>query len=550
MSRFVEQIVAVAAQSTRGMTTGEPGEPVQRTWGQIHQDATGRAADLAGHGVEPGDAISVLAADPALVAPTVQGIWLAGGSVTMLHHPTERTDLALWREETLRVLKMIDSHLVLLGPPFDPLADELRTAGIPFRRLTDLSTRPDLAFTPVEVDEQEPALLQLTSGSTAEPKAVQITHENVFANLNAASEETAVRPDRDVFVSWLPLCHDMGMTGALLWPMISGIHLVSVTPGDFIRRPRLWAELLSNYQGSLTAAPNFAYAVIARHLERAADGSLDLSSLRCAFNGAEPVDVETLDRFVAAGARFGMRPESAAPCYGSAESTVMTSVSPLDRPVVVDTVEASELETNRRAVPYEGSDPTRARRLAALGEPAVGIDVRVVGGDGEPLPERHVGVLQLRGASITSTYLTTNGQEAAQDAEGWLDIGDEGYLADGNIVVCGRRKDVIIMGGRNIYPTEIERVAASVDGVRAGNVVAVRVNDEPGAGAGRESFAVLAESRGAQDEVEAATIVDAITAKVSADLGARPAVVRVLRPGTLPKTPSGKLRRGMARELL
>jgi fatty-acyl-CoA synthase len=549
MSRFVERIATVAARSAHGLTAGEPGEPVQRTWRQIHHDATGLAADLAANGVRPGDAVSVLAGDAACVAPAVQGVWLAGGSVTMLHQPPERTDLGLWQDATLRVVKMIDSHLVLVGPPFDHLADALRAAGIPFRLLADLSTRPDPAFTPLEVDEQEPALLQLTSGTTAEPKAVQITHGNVFANLSAAAERLGVRPESDAWVSWLPLSHDMGMTGALLWPMFTGIRLVSVTPGAFIRRPRLWAELLSTHRGTLTAAPNFAYAVLARHLERAAAGSLDLSSLRCAFNGAEPVDVETLDRFVAAGARFGMRPEAAVPCYGSAESTVTTSVSP-DRPVVAETVSASELEANRRAVPYEGSEPTRARRLAILGEPAPGIEVRVVGDDGEPLPERHVGVLQLRGASITSTYLTADGPEAAQDADGWLDIGDEGYLADGNVVVCGRRKDVIIVGGRNIYPTEIERVAASAAGVRAGNVVAVRVNDEPGSGAGRESFAVLVESRRAGDEEAAATLADAVTAKVSADLAARPAVVRVIRPGTLPKTPSGKLRRGMARELL
>jgi fatty-acyl-CoA synthase len=537
MSRFLAMLLDSAARSPRGMTTGEPKAPQRRTWPQVHERARRMAGGL---DLAPGAAVGVLAGEPVDIAPAAQAVWLRGGSVTMLHQPTARTDLAAWAEDTVSVLGMIGAELVLLGAPFDALAPVLAERGTAHRAISSLDGDP-IAPDAGVAGEDDTALLQLTSGSTAEPKAVRITHRNLHANIRGMVAASRLDVERDVMVSWLPLFHDMGMVGFLTVPMVTGLELVTVTPVDFLTRPLLWAELVSRYGGTVTAAPNFAYAVLARQLARA-DGPLDLSSLRIALNGAEPIDPDAVDAFVAAGARFGLRPEAVLAAYGMAETALGVSFAPVGTGLAVDEIDADELESHRRATPGPG------RRFPRLGPPLPGIEVRVVGDDGAVLGEREVGVLQLRGDSVTPGYLTVDGPVATQDAEGWLDTGDEGYVTGGEVVVCGRRKDVIIMGGRNIYPTDIERAAAAADDVRAGNAVAVRIG--AGEGRHRESFLVAVESRRAGDPEAEAAIRKDVTRRVVSAVGVRPAEVVVLGPGSLPKTPSGKLRRSATGDLL
>ncbi|MCA1673554.1 MAG: AMP-binding protein, partial [Actinobacteria bacterium] len=381
-------------------------------------------------GVHPGDAVAVLAADPALIAPAVQGVWLAGGSVTMLHQPTPRSDLAAWATDTVTVLGMIGAKLVLLGPPFEGLASILRQHGIGYRMLADLG---DAAATPlaapVPVDEDDTVLLQLTSGSTAAPKAVRITHGNLYANMTAMAQVADLDPEADVMVSWLPLFHDMGMVGFLTVPMALGLELVKVTPAAFLSAPLLWAELISRHRGTVTAAPNFAYALMARRLA-AADGDFDLSSLRVALNGAEPIDPDAVRAFTAAGARFGLREDCVVCAYGMAETTLGTSFAPHGRGMQVDTVDAEALEAQRRAVPV-GAGERKIRGFPRLGPPLPGLQVQVVGEGDQPLAEREVGRIRLRGESVTREYLTIAGAVPTRDPDGWLDTGDEGYLAEG-----------------------------------------------------------------------------------------------------------------------
>jgi fatty-acyl-CoA synthase len=546
LSQFVDAIIATAARSPQGMITGAPSATLQRSWAELHALARRLAAGLTSGspGLQRGDAVAILAGEPAEVAPLAQAVWLAGGSVTMLHQPTPRTDLQVWVEDTLRVLRMIGAKLVVVGSPFEPITDVLAAQGIGYRMVGELEN--DGNFTVTETGADDIALLQLTSGSTAEPKAVQITHGNLYSNLVDSSNHLECDENHDVMVSWLPLFHDMGMVGTLLLPMLSGIGLVSFTPTEFLTRPLLWAELISEHGGTMTTAPNFAWSILARQLSRAPEGSLDLSRLKVACNGAEPIDPSTMDAFTREAARFKLRPEAVNCCYGAAEATLAISLSELRHTMMVDVVDALELEKNRRAVPATDG---ATRSFPLLGKPYPAIEIRVVNEDGEVLGEREVGSLQLRGAPVTAGYLTESGFVHAQDAEGWLDIGDEGYFADGQVVVCGRRKDVIIMAGRNLYPTDIERAAGSVPEVRQGNVVAVRLLAGED-GTARESFAVLAESRLAGDASAEEAMREAIFAKVVSEVDARPATVLILPPGSLPKTPSGKLRRDAARALL
>lgn len=548
MSRFVNTLVSTAHDNegphARGLTTGEPHQPHRRTWGQVHVQARQLAGAL-GDDVRPGAAVAILAADPELIATAVQAVWLRGGSVTMLHQPTPRTDLEHWAQDTLAVLEMIGAELVLLGSPFEDLAGLLDEKGIRYRTPAGLAeTGAEPLTEPVEVGEQETALLQLTSGSTAEPKAVRITHANLYANLQAMVSSARLDPEHDVIVSWLPLFHDMGMVGCLTVPMAIGAENVKVTPADFLTSPLLWPELITKYGGTVTAAPNFAYAIVGRRMERADEGAFDLSSLRFALNGAEPIDPSAVASFTEGGASFGLDPGCMVCAFGMAEATLAVSFAPLDVGLQVDAIDAEALEAQHRAAPV---DPERAtRRFALLGAPLPGLEVEVRDDADARLGEREVGRLHIRGEAVTPGYLTMNGPVDAQGADGWLDTGDEGYLADGQVVICGRRKDVIIMGGRNIYPVDIERAAGEVPGVRAGNAAAVRLD----AGGRRERFAVVLESRSAEDADAVKQLRKDVAARVLDEVGARPAEVVVLTPGTLPKTPSGKLKRAATADFL
>jgi fatty-acyl-CoA synthase len=331
--------------------------------------------------------------------------------------------------------------------------------------------------------------------------------------------------------------------------MTFGIELVKVTPVDFLTAPLLWAKLISDYRGTITAAPNFAYALLGRRLSGVDDDDeYDLSTLRIALNGAEPIDEKAVAAFVAAGARFRMPAECVFPAYGMAEGTLAISFASPMIGLRLDHVNAVALEGENKAIPVPEETPESDRRtFAILGPPLDGFEARIVStSTGEIRGAREVGEIQVKGASVTPGYLTVDGPLATQDEEGWLATGDLGYIVDGEIVICGRAKDVIILAGRNIYPTDIERAATSVEGVRAGNAVAVRLD----AGTRRERFAVVVESRLANDAEKVKTLRKEIGARVFEAVNARPSAVLVLPAGTLPKTPSGKLRRAAAGEQL
>ena len=536
MSRFTDKMYYNARNSTKGMVTGEPVEPVRHTWGEVHERARRIAGGLAAAGVGPGDAVGVLAGAPVEIAPTAQALWMRGASLTMLHQPTPRTDLMMWAEDTMHVVDMIEAQAVIISDPFLAAAPVLEERGIKVLVIADLMAHEGID--PVETGEDDLALMQLTSGSTGSPKAVQITHRNIHSNAEAMFIGAQYEVDRDVMVSWLPCFHDMGMVGFLTIPMYFGAELVKVTPMDFLRDTLLWAKLIDKYKGTMTAAPNFAYALLAKRLRRQAKpGDFDLSTLRFALSGAEPVEPADVEDLLDAGKPFGLKSSAILPAYGMAETTLAVSFSECNAGLVVDEVDADLLAALRQAVP---SSKGNTKRLATLGPLLTDLEARIVDEHGNVMPARGVGVIELRGESLTPGYLTMGGFIPAQDEHGWYDTGDLGYLTEnGHVVVCGRVKDVIIMAGRNIYPTDIERAAGRVEGVRPGCAVAVRLD----AGHSRETFAVAVESNAFKDPVEVRRIEQQVAHEVVAEVDVRPRNVVVLGPGTIPKTPSGKLRR-------
>jgi fatty-acyl-CoA synthase len=536
VSRFTENMFRNAHESTKGLVTGEPHQPVRHTWLEVHQRARRVAGGLAAAGVGHGDAVGVLAGAPVEIAPTAQGLWMRGASLTMLHQPTPRTDLVVWAEDTTTVIDMIEAKAVIVSDPFLVAVPVLQERGIKVLTIEQLLASDPID--PIETGEDDLALMQLTSGSTGSPKAVQITHRNVHSNAEAMFIGAQYDVEKDVMVSWLPCFHDMGMVGFLTIPMYFGAELVKVTPMDFLRDTLLWAKLIDKYKGTMTAAPNFAYALFAKRLRNQAEpGQFDLSTLRFALSGAEQVDPSDVDDLIDAGKPFGLRASAVLPAYGMAETTLAVSFSECNAGLVVDEVDADLLAALRRAVPASRGN---TRRLASLGPLLDGLEIRIVDEDGNVLPTRGVGVIELRGEPVTPGYITMGGFIPAQDEQGWYDTGDLGYLMDnGHVVVCGRVKDVIIMAGRNIYPTDIERAAGRVAGVRPGCAVAVRLD----AGHSRETFAVAVESNAFEDPTEVRRIEHQVAHEVVSEVDVRPRNVVVLGPGTIPKTPSGKLRR-------
>ncbi len=543
MSRFTETMYGNAHWSLKGMVTGEPDTPVRHTWAEVHERAARVAGGLAAAGIGHGDAVAMLAGAPVEIAPTAQGVWMRGASLTMLHQPTPRTDLVRWAEETTGVIDMIAAKAVIISEPFMAAAPVLSAAGMTV--LTIEALLDHAAIWPLDTDDDDVALMQLTSGSTGSPKAVQITHANIVANAEAMVVGCNFDINTDVIVSWLPCFHDMGMTGYLTVPMYIGAELVKVTPMDFLRDTLLWAKLIDKYHGTMTAAPNFAYNLLAKRLRRqATPGEFDLSSLRWALSGAEQVDPLDVEDLCEAGAPFGLRPEAIIPAYGMAETTVAVSFSECGAGMVIDEVDADLLAVLHLAVPASRG---HTRRLVSLGKPLGDLEVRIVDEDGSELPARGVGVIEVRGDPVTRGYTTAAGFIPAQDERGWYDTGDLGYLTEtGDVVVCGRLKDVIIMAGRNIYPTDIERAACRVAGVRPGCAVAVRLD----LGLSRETFAVAVECKEFADHDQVRRIERQVAHEVFAEVDMRPRNVVVLEPGMIPKTPSGKLRRAHALSLV
>lgn len=338
MSRFTEKMYRSAHTTGRGMVTGEPHAPVRHTWGEVHERAKRIAGGLAAAGVGLGDAVGVLAGFPVEIAPTAQGLWMRGASLTMLHQPTPRTDLVVWAEDTMNVIGMIEAKAVIVSEPFLVAIPVLEEKGIKVLTVTDLLNSDPVE--PIEVGEDDLALMQLTSGSTGSPKAVQITHRNIYSNAEAMFIGAEYDVDKDVMVSWLPCFHDMGMVGFLTIPMYFGAELVKVTPMDFLRDTLLWAKLIDKYKGTMTAAPNFAYALLAKRLRRQAKpGEFDLSTLRFALSGAEPVEPADVEDLLDAGKPFGLDPGAILPAYGMAETTLAVSFSPCGAGLVVDEVD-------------------------------------------------------------------------------------------------------------------------------------------------------------------------------------------------------------------
>jgi fatty-acyl-CoA synthase len=434
-----------------------------------------------------------------------------------------------------------DAKLILIDDQLAPFYEAV-PGDPPITSLGSVQPGPDnpgaAALELPSPDPERLVILQYTSGSTSEPKGVMIPDRVLGANLDALAEAARMDVETDVMVSWLPLYHDMGLVGMLTTSMAFGLGLVQAAPQDFLAHPGNWLEWISTYRGTATAGPNFSWVLAARAVRRMQ--GIDLSSLRIALNGAEPIDPDAVETFTAAAAPFGFRPEAVFCAFGMAEVAIAgTFPEPLEG-MRCDAVDRVVLEEKRVAEPAD-PDLDGTRRLPLLGKPVPGLELRIVEPNtGEVLADRQVGELQLRGTSVTPGYYKRPDATAELLRDGWLHTGDLGYLLDGELVLCGRIKDVIIVGGRNVFPEDIERAVGTIDGVRAGNVIAFGVDGYKG----KESVVVVAETRGG----DRAAVERAIHERVLHAVGLPAREVMLVQAGSLPKTSSGKLQRALCKE--
>jgi fatty-acyl-CoA synthase len=511
-------------------------------WARLHDEARAMAAALQARGVGPGSHVAIIGPTSRAIVTALQATWLAGGTVVALPLPMRLASVESFVAQTRRRIEHADAEIVLVDPDLAPFLDPPPSSAtvVALDELAREATGPNAdRFDPPHDDPDRLAILQFTSGSTADPKGVMLPVRCVLANIDAISDGLGIST-ADRAVSWLPLYHDMGLIGLLLTPMLAGCDLVLAAPTDFLAAPGSWVEWISEFRGTITAGPNFAYALAARALRHPGIG-LDLSSWRLALNGAETVDPAAVESFCAAAAPHGLDAGAVFPAFGMAEATLGVAFPELGTGMTVDTVDRIALEHGRYAAPATGGT-AESRRLAVLGRPLRDFELRICDPDtGDVLREREVGELELRGPSVTVGYYANPEATRAAFHDGWLRSGDLGYLVDQQLVICGRLKDMIIMGGRNVFPEDIERAAGAVDGVRAGNVIAFGSSHRRG----RESIVVVAETRTTENTKP---VRDAVALSVCDAIGVPPVDVVLVRPGTLPKTSSGKLQRSLCRD--
>jgi 1-acyl-sn-glycerol-3-phosphate acyltransferase len=513
-------------------------------YGELYERARRVASSLAARGLEPGQTVAIMLPTCREFFTAFFGTLLAGGVSVPIYPPARRSQL----EEHLRrqsgILANSLAAWLVTVPEARAAARLLRATTPSLKHVVSAAELDEPAQAPRwSAGARDIAFLQYTSGSTGNPKGVILTHANVLANIRAMGRAVAVGPS-DVFVSWLPLYHDMGLIGAWLGSLYFAMRLVVMPPTDFLARPESWLRAIHRYRGTISAGPNFAYEMCATRLGPERLSGLDLSSWRIAFNGSEPVSPDTVTRFAERFAAYGFDPNAHTPVYGLAEAAVGLAFPPLHRGPLIDRVDRRELAQSGSAVPAAGDDQL-SLRVAACGQPIPGHEVRVVDPAGRELPERQEGRVEFRGPSATSGYFRNPEATRALFRGDWLDTGDLGYIAAGELYLTGRAKDVIIRGGQHVHPAEAEAMIGALPGVRKGCVTVFGVADPA---SGTEKVVVLAETR-ETDPVRKEDLRRTITDAVAALLGAPPDDVVLAPPHTVLKTSSGKLRRSACREL-
>jgi len=523
---------------------GDSETAVDISYRALRDGARAIAAGLAAHGVEPGQSVAIMLPTGKAYLFSFFGTLMAGAVPVPIYPPGRLSQIEDHLTRHAGILANSQARLLITVAEARSLAVFLRAGALSLRETVTVEQLAAHAGSvqPIARAASDLAFLQYTSGSTGNPKGVALTHANLLANIRAMGAAMRVGGE-DVFVSWLPLYHDMGLIGAWFGSLYYGVPLALMSPLAFLAHPARWLWAIHRHRGTLSAAPNFAYDICARKLPELQLEGLDLSSWRIAFNGAEPVSADTLDAFARRFAPYGLRREAITPVYGLAECSVGLAFPPLERGPLIDTIAREALVRGGNAVPAAPDDAT-ALRIASCGRPLAGHEIRIVDEAGREAPDRTEGRLQFRGPSATGGYFRNPEQTRTLFDGDWLDSGDFAYVAGGEVYLTGRAKEVIIRGGRHLFPYELEQVVGNIPGIRKGGVAVFGSTDPM---SGTERLVVLAETR-ATDESTRKRLIDEINA-AAVDLLGMSADDVVLAPAhTILKTSSGKIRRAASRE--
>ena len=516
------------------------------TYGELAERALAVGRGLITRDIVPGDRVALMLPTGTDFFVAFFGILYAGAVPVPLYPPMRLSQLEEHLRRQAGILRNAGARLLITVPEGRHLAGLLRAQTEfleGFESVSSLESSSTPAPLPRAEDPDSGALIQYTSGSTGDPKGVLLSHANLLANIRAIGEVMEAS-SADVFVSWLPLYHDMGLIGAWLGCMYFGAPLYVMSPLSFLVRPESWLWAMHRFRATYSASPNFGFALCLDKIPEADLEGLDLSSLRMIADGAEPVSAQTLRRFIDRLGRYGFPARAMAPVYGLAECSVGLAFPPLGRLPIIDQVDREQLSAHGLAAPASPGDP-KLVEIVACGQPLPGHEIRIVDEAGHELGERREGRLEFRGPSTTRGYFHNEAKTKELIRAGWLDSGDRAYMAGGDVYVTGRVKDIIIRAGRHLYPQEIEEEVAGIPGIRKGGVAVFGVADQA---AGTERVVVLAETR--ETDPARRTALQSRAREVVTDAaGAPPDEIVLAPPGSVPKTSSGKIRRSAAKDL-
>jgi acyl carrier protein len=507
--------------------------------------AAGYAAGLARAGLQQGQMVAIMLPTCKEYLYSFYGVLLAGGVPVPLYPPARLTTIEDHMKRHVSILKSAAPSMMITIPEAKPLAWLLRAQVESLNLIlvpADLNAASEKNFSPIHSKPGDTGFLQYTSGSTGSPKGVVLSHANLMANVRAMGAAVNANPG-DVFVSWLPLYHDLGLIGANFASLVLGFPTVLMSPLAFLSRPASWMRAIHRHRGTMSGGPNFSFELCLRRIADEDMEGIDLSTWRFAFNAAEPVSPDTIVEFEKRFAKWGLHKNCLSPSYGLAESSVGVAITVPGTPWRADRLDRERFTRTGEAVETTAENPSPLI-VIGCGTPIPGHDIRVVDGAGLELPDRQEGLLQFRGPSSTSGYYRNPEATKTLFAGEWVNTGDRAYLSEGTLFLTGREKDIIIRGGRNISPYELEQAVGDLAGIRRGCVAVFGSKD---AATGTERVVVLAEMRD-KDASRDEDLKRMINDLSMTFIGAPADDIVLAPPGTVPKTSSGKIRRVAARE--
>ncbi|GAA1934751.1 fatty acyl-AMP ligase [Kitasatospora viridis] len=541
---FLQVLAENLGHSDGGYTfVQEDGRELFLSWSELSREALRRGRRLLRSGWRKGERLALIVPQEQEFVLTFLGAVSVGVIPVPMYPPLGVGKFEAYCEDAAGILRAAGARALVVPRNLAELLDPLLHAVEGLRVLDpeEFFAEPLVgsAPQPEAILPQDVMFLQFTSGSTAAPKGVRVTHGSVLANCAAIISAIGLDGGRDRGVSWLPMYHDMGLVGFVLAPLIARCPVTFLPTLRFAFSPGLWLETVSRHRATVTFAPNFGLALAVKHTPAQELQRLDLSCVRVVGCGAEPNHPETLRSFAAYFAAAGLRPGTVVPCYGMAEATLAVSFGEIGVPLALDVIEQEPYHSRGLARPAPEAAPAGARvALVPCGRPIAGHRVLIVDEEGNPLPERHIGEVVFQGPSVAAGYHGDAEATRRSFTAHGLHTGDCGYLADGVLYVTSRKKDLLIINGRNHDPQTVEWAAAEVPGLRKGNVVAFT---RPGRAT--EEVVIVAELRAG----DAATVARQVRGHIQTRLSLAVAEVLLLVPGELPKTSSGKLKRSRTR---